>query len=139
MSTAYHTKFTLKFRDADPAQIMYFGNLFSIAHDAFEEFIVAAGYKYHEWFSKTEHMIPIRHAEADFLAPFVPGFTYDIEMGVAEMRETSFTMKYTFRSRDKVHGTVLMVHAVLDPQTKQKMKIPAIMRSRLEKYLVPGS
>lgn len=131
----FRTRFTLKFRDADPAQIMYFGNLVSFAHDAFEDFIVHAGYEYREWFSPDLHIVPIRHAEADFLSPFRPGLTYEIDVTVAQIRETSFQMKYVFHREGKTHGQVKMVHAVLDPKTKSKMPLPSVMRERLTPYL----
>lgn len=131
----FRSRFTLKFRDADPAQIMYFGNLFNFAHDAFEEFVVHAGYTYREWFSKDLHIIPIRHAEADFLAPLRPGLTYEIDVVVALMRETSFQMKYTFLHEGRVHGQVKMVHSVLDPKTMEKMPLPQTMRERLTPFL----
>lgn len=60
MNKVFRTKKTLTFREADPAGIMFFGNVFAIAHDAFEEFIVAAGYTYQEWFGQTDYLIPIR-------------------------------------------------------------------------------
>lgn len=129
----------LKFREADPAQIMYFANIFSLAHDAFEEFIVAAGYRYEEWFSKNDHLIPIRHAEADYKSPFFPGQTYDITVQVASFGATSFKMKYTFEQKSRHHATVYMVHAVLDPKTKQKMSLPPVMLQRLSVYLEAGA
>lgn len=135
MSSVFRTSFTLKFREADPAQIMYFGNLINFAHDTFEQFIVAAGYKYKEWFSKNDYMIPIRHCEADFLAPLRPGETYQVEATVAQIRDTSFQMKYVFKSGDKVHGIVKMVHSVLASATLQKTPLPQIMRDRLTPYL----
>lgn len=133
--TPFRTQIRIKFREADPAQIMYFGNLVDLAHDVFEEFIVAAGYKFTEWFRKGELMIPIRHVEADFLAPFVPGETYDVDATVAKIGETSFQMKYVFHRAGKTHGQVKMVHAILDMQTKQKTPVPALMRERLTPYL----
>lgn len=135
MAEVFHTTLRLKFRDADPAQIMYFGNLFSLAHDAFEEFIVAAGYAWKEWFSKGEYMIPIRHAESDFLSPFRPGETYDVAVTIAQMRETSFQVKYVFTKDGRTHGIVKMVHAVLSMATKEKTPLPTIMRERLGRYL----
>lgn len=135
MSLKFKTQIRLKFREADPAQIMYFANIFSFAHDTFEEFIVAAGYRYEEWFSKTDHMIPIRHAEADFKAPFVPGQTYEVTAQVASFSTTSFKMKYTFSQNNRLHATVQMVHAVLDPKTKDKMPLPEVMKKRLSPYL----
>lgn len=135
MNLKFKTKTQIKFRDADPAQIMYFANIFSLAHDAFEEFIVAAGYRYDEWFSKTEHLIPIRHAEADFKSPFIPGQIYDVTAVVVSLGTTSFKMKYEFTQDSRLHSVVCMVHSVLDPQSRQKMALPEIMRQRLSPYL----
>jgi acyl-CoA thioesterase FadM len=134
MSLKFKTQTRLKFRDADPAQIMYFANIFSLAHDSFEEFIVVAGYRYEEWFSTDHHLIPIRHAEADYKAPFIPGQQYDITAEVANFGKTSFKMKYTFEQKGRLHATVHMVHAVLDPKTKQKMALPPLMVQRLSAY-----
>ena len=134
MSQVFRTQRTIKFRDADPAQIMYFGNLVSFAHDAFEDFIVAAGYRWNEWFRLGDLLIPIRHAEADFLAPFIPGRTYDIEVSVSLLKETSFQMKYVFSENGKTHGVVKMVHSVIEKATMQKKALPTEMRERLAKF-----
>ena len=135
MSLKFKTQIRIKFREADPAQIMYFANVFSLAHDVFEEFIVAAGYKYREWFSIDHHMIPIRHVEADYKAPFLPGQTYEVTAAVAHLGETSFKMIYQFEQNGQRHATVFMVHAVLDPKTKVKMSLPETMKQRLLPYL----
>lgn len=135
MKQIYKTKITLKFREADPAQIMYFAHVFSLAHDAFEEFIVAAGYTWDEWFKTSNYLIPIRHAEADYKNPFLPGQSYDISVGVESLGQTSFKMKYEFSAYGKIHATVHMVHAVLDQKTKQKMHLPEVMKQRLTPYL----
>lgn len=135
MNKVFRTKKTITFRDADPAGIMFFGNIFGIAHDAFEEFIVDAGYTWNEYFGTRDVVIPLRHTEANYLAPFVPGVTYDINITVASFGETSFKMKYTFTKGDKVHALVTMVHSVLDGKTKQKAALPPLMKSRLEPYL----
>ncbi len=135
MNQVFKTKKTLTFREADPAKIMFFGNVFGFAHDAFEQFIVDAGYTWKEYFHDPNYAIPLRHTESDFLAPFFPGETYDIAVTVASFGETSFKMKYVFTQGAKTHAIVTMVHAVLDMKTKQKTAIPGTMKSRLEKYL----
>lgn len=138
MNQVFKTKKTLTFREADPAKIMFFGNIFGIAHDAFEEFILEAGYSWKEYFHDPLHMIPIRHTESDFLAPFFPGETYDIAVTVASFGESSFKMKYVFTQGSKTHAVVKMVHSVLDQKTHKKVAIPATMKNRLEKYLETG-
>lgn len=135
MNQVFHTTKTITFRDSDPAGIMFFGNIFAFSHDAFEEFIVAAGYTYKEWFGQRDYLIPIRHTEADFLAPFFPGESYDVTVTVASIGETSFKMKYVFSKKAKSHAIVSMVHAVVDGKTMQKTALPTTMKTRLEKYL----
>lgn len=135
MNKTFRTQKTLTFREADPAGIMFFGNVFAFAHDAFEEFIVSTGYTYHEWFGQRDLIIPIRHTEADFKAPFHPGQTYDITVRVASFGETSFKMSYVFSKNDKLHARVTMVHSVLYGKTMQKAPLPPLMKSRLEPYL----
>ncbi|HWU44058.1 MAG TPA: hypothetical protein VN132_11490, partial [Bdellovibrio sp.] len=61
MNQVFKTKKTLTFREADPAKIMFFGNIFGFAHDAFEQFIVEAGYTWKEYFHNTDYAIPLRH------------------------------------------------------------------------------
>lgn len=132
-----HKKVT--FKESDAAGIMFFGNIFGFAHDAFEEFIVAAGYTWKEWFHNPDFMIPIRHTDADYTAPFRPGETYDIVVSVASFGETSFKMKYVFSHQNRTHAVVTMVHSVLDSKTKSKAALPFTMKTRLEKYLEGSS
>lgn len=135
MSLKFKTQIRIKFREGDPAQIMYFANVFNLAHDVFEEFIVAAGYSYKEWFSPDEHIIPIRHAEADYKAPFFPGQTYEVTVTVESLSNTSFKMKYQFEKNGTLHASVRMVHAVLNPNSKEKMPLPEVMKNRLGPYV----
>jgi acyl-CoA thioester hydrolase/1,4-dihydroxy-2-naphthoyl-CoA hydrolase len=135
MNQVFLTKKTLTFKEADPAGIMFFGNIFGIAHDAFEEFIVAAGYSYREWFGQTEHIIPIRHTDANYLAPFFPGQTYQIAVTVAKIGETSFQMKYVFSQDNRNHAIVTMTHAVANKKTMQKAPLPEVIRARLQPYV----
>lgn len=136
MAQVFQTQVTIKFHEADPAGIMYFGRLPSLAHDCFEQFIVAAGYAWGEWFKTPKAIIPIRHLETDFLSPFRPGETYDVDVTVSRIGESSFQMHYLFRKGDRKHGVVKMVHAHLDPKTFEKKALPEDIRTRLTPYLM---
>jgi acyl-CoA thioesterase FadM len=93
MSETFQSRIQIKFHEADPAGIMYFANIFSLAHDTFELFIQKAGYTWAEWFKQTEYIIPIRHAECDYLRPFKAGDVYDVQAMVSEFSTSSFKMK----------------------------------------------
>ncbi len=135
----YQRDLKILFRDADPAGIMYFAHLFSFAHDTFEAFIVEAGVPWNDWFRTNKHFVPIRHAEADYLSPFFPGETYQVNTQVESLSESTFCMRYTFSQKDKTHAVVKMAHTFVDPKSKQKAKIPVELRQRLEPYLIQKS
>lgn len=134
MNKKFQTEVKIRFRDADPARIMYFANLISLAHDVFEEFIDQTPIGWKGWFKENPYMIPIRHVEADYKAPFLPGQSYQVEVRVASFGETSFKMKYVFTQGEKLHGTVLMVHSVLD-KNLQKTPLPELFKKTLQPYL----
>lgn len=135
MARVFQTTKTLTFRECDPAGIMFFGNIFGIAHDAFEEFIVEAGYQYNEWFKQSHFIIPIRHTECDYLAPFRAGQSYDITVSVSSFGTSSFRMKYQFSQNGKPHAVVQMVHSVLEYPSFKKIPLPEMIQSRLAPYL----
>lgn len=135
----YLTKAQVHFHQADPAGIMFFGHIYTLAHNAHEQYIEACGYSWKQWFLGTEFLIPIRHSEADYLRPFRAGEFYDIEVGVYSHSKTSFKTKYLFKKDDQIHGIVRLIHTCIDPKTFQKTEIPSEILEKLTKYLLPES
>lgn len=132
----YKTTQFIPFRYADPARIMFHGNMLEIVHDLFEEFIQAAGFTWKDWFEPKDWSCPIRHATVDYLAPFKAGETYDVAIGVSKISETSFSMKYVFTQGERKHGKVVMVHAFVDRKNFEKMQVPPKCRKVLEPYMM---
>ena len=140
---SYERSLKIHFRDADPAGIMYFANLFSFAHDTFESFIVDAGIPWNQWFQDNKHLVPIRHAECDYLSPFFPGKTYQVLTQVESISDSTFRMRYTFfepdsaKSREKkIHAVVKIAHTFVDPKSKKKSNIPKEFRAKITPYLI---
>ena len=136
MSQSFITTRRIKFDEGDPAKIVFFAHVLTMAHETFEEFIVAAGWPWERWFSPTAYYVPIRHVECDYKAPFVPGQNYQVEAVVARMGETSFQMQYTFRQGSVVHAVVKMAHAFIDKNGGGKMRVPDDVRALVGPYLV---
>jgi acyl-CoA thioester hydrolase/1,4-dihydroxy-2-naphthoyl-CoA hydrolase len=132
---AFITSVKIHFRDADPAGIMFFGNIFALAHDAFEEFIVASGLEWKKWFIKSEHFVPVRHAECEYLAPFIPGESYQIQVFVNSITTSTFKMEYVFSSEKGPHAVVKTAHTFADPEKKTKKEIPTEVRAILQSYI----
>lgn len=135
MSETFQNQIQIKFHEADPAGIMYFANIFTLAHDTFELFIQKTGYTWAEWFKQNKFMIPIRHAECDYLRPFRAGDSYEVNVQVAEFSNSSFKMQYTFKQNENDHAIVHMVHTCLDGQTFKKIALPDEVKQRLTPYL----
>jgi acyl-CoA thioester hydrolase/1,4-dihydroxy-2-naphthoyl-CoA hydrolase len=135
MAQVYQKRIQIRFRDADPARILFFGNVFSLAHDTFEDFIQESGISWRNWFSGEPYIVPIRHAECDYLAPFRVGEHYEVKATVAQLRESSFQMRYVFTRGSQTHAVVTMVHTFLDPKTQQKIPIPETVKSKLLPFL----
>ena len=143
MAAHFEKEILLRFREADPAGILFFGNIFGLAHDCFEDFIQATGMTWDEWFRTKDYMVPIRHSECNFLKPFFPGQKYTARVSVANIGDSSFQMKYVFSSKSpegpKIHAEVLMVHTFLDAKSKQKISVPQPIRSHFLPYLESSS
>lgn len=134
MSDTYKSQVTVKFHQADPAGIMFFGHVFTLAHDTYEGFVQACGFQWKDWFLDHKYLIPIRHTECDFLRPFRAGETYQIEAEVIDFSSSSFVMQYQFTKEAQKHAIVKMVHTCLDQKTFQKSEIPETVRQSLAKF-----
>jgi YbgC/YbaW family acyl-CoA thioester hydrolase len=134
MSNIFNSSVTIKFHQADPAGIMFFGHVFTLAHDTYEAFIQACGFVWKDWFLDHKYLIPIRHTECDFLRPFRAGETYQIEAEVIEFSSSSFIMQYRFSKDQHKHAVVKMVHTCLDQKTFQKTELPATVKQSLERF-----
>lgn len=135
MAAHFEKEIHLRFREADPAGIMFFGNIFGLAHDCFEDFIQAAGMTWNEWFHTKDYIVPIRHAECNYLKPFRPGQKYSVRASVAKITTSSFQMKYVFSSGSDVCAELQMVHTFVDSKSKQKISVPPSIRKILSPYL----
>lgn len=132
----YVREVQIRFHEADPAGILYFGNILTLAHDTFEDFIVEAGIPWKTWFKDCLYFVPIKYVESDFKAPFIPGEKYQVHTQVGSITESSFQMQYTFQQGEKVHAIVKMVHTFADMKTKQKTRMPDDVRQVLNPYWV---
>lgn len=132
----FQTKVKIRFRDADPAGILFFGQILGLAHDVFEEFIVANDISWDEWFKAEQFACPIRHTEVDFMFPLQPGHEYEVAAKIQKVSQSSFSMHYEFRNGDgRICARVQMAHTFVDQKTFQKADIPERYRLIFEKYL----
>lgn len=136
MSQVYKIQRSLRFRESDPAQIMFFGNMLGICHDAFEDFLSSLKIPWESYFASADFIVPIRKTECEFFLPVRAGQTYQIEVKVRHLGDSSFTMAFTFlNEKNERMAEALISHVFVDAKTKRKMSIPSAFRAKFELFL----
>lgn len=133
MSAAYCYRCLVPFHLADPAGVLFFGNAFMLVHQAFEHFILCQlACPWKRWFQNPKWIVPIRHAEAQYVRPIQAGQECQIELAVSSVSNSSFTLSATIQ-QDGLCCSIKTVHVFCNRKTQQKMPIPHSLLSSLQK------
>lgn len=130
----YRTQLHLK--DTDATGVLFFSNQFSFALEAFEAFLKERGFGWDQLMS-SPFLLPVVHAEADFLAPLMVGDSLEISLEISHIGTSSVTLHYTLcnPTRSLTVGTAKIVHVVVSRETRQSLPIPDFLRSIFESEL----
>lgn len=88
-------------RDTDAAGVVYFANVLSMCHEAYEASLTAAGIDLNSFLAKDAIALPITRATVDFRRPMRCGEVYVIEVMPEVRSESSFTIAYTLHRSDR--------------------------------------
>jgi len=135
----YEYETTVKLHDTDAAGLLFFGHQFRIAHDAYQAYLESCGFSFGKVLDEGKMLIPLVHAEANYLEPLTVGDKLIIELTTSIISEHSFTLNYDLRLPDAtLVGTVRTVHVTVDRKSRQKIPLPKQLRQALEKIYVSG-
>ncbi|MES2855030.1 MAG: thioesterase family protein [Bdellovibrionota bacterium] len=124
----------IRFEHTDAEGIMFFPNVYRLIHATYEDFANHIGYPYKDWFQNTDWGVPIRKSECEYYAPMRPGQSFDIEVRITDLSDSSFTSNYAITMNGKKHADAKLVHVFVDRKTKSKTPLPTEIRGRLETY-----
>lgn len=124
----------IRFRNADPAGIAFFGHAYELAHDLYEDFVKHLGFEWKAWFANPEWAVPIRHSACEHLQPMFAGQSLHATIQVEKIGTTSFTLKYCFTRNEKTLCEVTLVHIFISKKEKTSIAIPSEVLTRLEVY-----
>ena len=131
----FSSSFTVRFDEADPAGIGFFGHVLRYHHHAYESWVVQhLGIGYKEWFLNSEFGVPLRRSETEHFAPLEVGHTYSITLTVTETRDSGFSLEsaITANGEAKPRALVRTVHVFMDAKTRGKMAIPPHIKAKLQ-------
>jgi YbgC/YbaW family acyl-CoA thioester hydrolase len=129
----------IRFHQADPAGVLFYGRVFELVNEAYEELVRAAGFVYDDHFGMQDYATPVVHVEADYRRPMPAGAQVTVELTVSRIGRSSFTLAFTIQDAAGAvcaEGTV--VHTFVRADTFSTIEIPPEVRAALAGY-APGS
>lgn len=133
---AFETSVNIRFEDADPAGIVFYPRAIALAHGVIEDLIRQTELGWHGWFENHGLAAPVRHAEADFLAPMRAGETLRARAWVEKLGDTSGTFVVEFLGKEgETCARICTVHVLIDRSTKQPVALTPEVRRALEQFV----
>lgn len=128
----YHR--TIRFSDTDAAGVVYFANVLSICHEAYEASLATAGINLQLFFKNSEAAIPITYASVDFLRPMFCGDSILIHLMPQKLSEIKFEIAYqvTAVASEQLLAKAITHHVCIHPATRKKVSLPDAIAQWLE-------
>ncbi|MEN8221671.1 MAG: thioesterase family protein [Acidobacteriota bacterium] len=124
---------TIRLYDTDAAGILFFANQFRFVEEAYEAFLEDNGIQIKEFLNKSDFIVPIVHADSDFLSPLGPGDKIIIEIKLIKMGKTSFTLGHKIlKNEDTLCGKGSTVHVCVSSGDFTRITIPDKIKKILE-------
>jgi 1,4-dihydroxy-2-naphthoyl-CoA hydrolase len=133
--------YTIQLRDTDAAGVVYFANIVSICHIAYEASLIAAAIDLKLFVKSSNFAVPITHVTADFLRPLYCGDRVAISLTPQEIDRGKFEIKYQILTIDSaaagrqvLAAAVTTIHVVIDAQTRTRQDLPTSLAQWLVQW-----
>ncbi|NEP16785.1 MAG: acyl-CoA thioesterase [Leptolyngbya sp. SIO4C1] len=132
MTFAYRR--TVRFHETDAAGVVYFANVLTLCHEAYEASLAAAGINLRQFFGQAQTAFPIVQATVDFRRPLHCGDQLVIQLSPQQTGPDSFEIAYTLEAAaTSVLATALTRHVCIDAAARQRQPITPAMTAWLAK------
>jgi 1,4-dihydroxy-2-naphthoyl-CoA hydrolase len=142
-------EYRIQFRDTDAAGVVYFANVLTLCHLAYENSLIQIGMDLKSFVTNPELAVPITHTEADFIRPMFCGDRVTIELVPLQLSKDSFEIQYQIlppnldreilkRSefadahKPRLYAKALTRHISINPTTRKRQDLPDILRQWLD-------
>ena len=135
-ATAFEHSLRVRFHQADPAGVLFYGRAFELVEETYEVFLRAIGFDVDAAMRLQGLTTPVVHAAADFARPIRVGDEVTVRLVVSGIGESSFTLEYALLGADGVtSATVRITHVAIEAPARRALPIPHDFRARLSPYL----
>jgi len=128
-------KLTVRLHDTDAAGILFYASQFLYVHDAYEELLRLIGLPIASMLRDEPFILPIVHAEAQYMKPLTVGDEITVALQVGKIGETSFVLEYElFDINGQLVGKARTVHVAVSKQTQNKIVLPEKLQRALKTF-----
>ncbi|MEL7245737.1 MAG: thioesterase family protein [Cyanobacteria bacterium J06573_2] len=131
MSFTYNR--TIRFRDTDAAGVVYFANVLSICHEAYEASLESLGIDIKQFFTNPSIAFPIVHADVDFMRPMYCGDKLFVDLTPSRIHSEQFEINYQICVNEKLAAKAMTRHVCIDATTRKKIALSAEIVKCLER------
>ena len=129
---AFKHELFIPFHLGDPAQILFFAHTFTLAHEAYEQFVCKhLNIPWSDWFQNSDWIVPIKHAEANYIKPLFAGIPCLINLTIVDIKNTSFSLLYQFSQNNLECCLVKTIHVFFNKKNATKQEIPSSIKEKL--------
>jgi 1,4-dihydroxy-2-naphthoyl-CoA hydrolase len=129
---------TVNFVDTDGAGVVFFANVLTFCHGAYEAALGAEGFELREFFSdRGELILPIVRAEIKFYRPMYVGDCLQINLKTKQTSEFEFEIAYQINkveNLDRVLAQALTKHICLEKDQRSRAQLSLEMQAWLHKF-----
>ncbi len=131
-------RFRVTFDLVDPGGRLFFAHLFTAAHRAYESLLAEAGLALGR-LAETGPLLPLVHAEADYLAPVGLEDEVEVQVNLEALGRSSFTLVHRFRLDDRPCARARTVHVAISPDDGRPVPLPGFLIDALRPYGPEGN
>lgn len=132
---SFRKTFQVPFHELDPGGVLFHAHLFNHAHEAYASLLAEAGCSIKTLLKEGKYLIPLVHAEADYLHPL----RLDDEICIAVMPtaigNSSLDFSYTFQKDGLLCAKARTTHVFLGKDKGTPVTVPEKLRKGLAGYL----
>jgi 1,4-dihydroxy-2-naphthoyl-CoA hydrolase len=130
---------TVYLTDTDAAGVVYFANVMTMCHEAYEESLGDMKIVLKESLANLSVAIPIVQAEVSFFRPMGWGDKLLINLTTKQISENEFAIDYLIMpvsNPDQQLAKAYTRHVCINPQKRTRMQLPQMMIEWLKAYSV---
>jgi len=126
----------VRFYQADPAGVLFYGRIFELVNDAYEELVRAAGIAFDDHFALRDTATPVVHVAADYRRPILAGEDVTVRLEVARLGTSSLHLDFAVLGPEgELRASGQVIHVFVDARTFAKVDVPERVREALAPFV----